>query len=53
VHCEPAADGTRVIETVEVEPGGFFKLAQPLLVRQQQSQMEKDLKKLKELLENV
>jgi uncharacterized protein YndB with AHSA1/START domain len=53
VRCEPAAGGTRVTETVEVEPGGFFKLAQPLLVRQQQSQMEKDLKKLKELLENA
>jgi uncharacterized protein YndB with AHSA1/START domain len=53
VHCEPAAGGTRVIETVEVEPGGFFKLAQPLLVRQQQSQMEKDLKNLKELLETA
>lgn len=42
---------TRVTDTIEAEPGGFFKLAEPLLVKQQQSQMEADMKKLKELLE--
>lgn len=35
----------------EAEPGGFFKLAEPLLMSQQQSQMDASLKKLKEILE--
>lgn len=48
---EVVADGTRVTQTIEAEPGGFFKLAEPLLVRQQQSQMEADLAKLKRVLE--
>jgi uncharacterized membrane protein len=53
VKCEPTSGGgTRVTETVEVDPGGFFKLAEPLLVKQQQSQMQKDLQQLKALLEN-
>ncbi len=52
VKCETIpGGGTRVTETVEVDPGGFFKLAEPLLIKQQQSQMEKDLKQLKTLLE--
>lgn len=53
VSCEAVADGTRVTETVEAEPGGFFKLAEPVLLRQQRGQMEKDLKMLKELLEGA
>jgi len=48
---EKTADGVRVTDTVKVEPGGFFKLAEPLMVKQQSSQMEEDLAKLKELLE--
>jgi uncharacterized protein YndB with AHSA1/START domain len=52
VRCETVAEGTRVTETVEAEPGGFFKLAEPLLMRQQQSRLEKDLKALKAMLES-
>jgi uncharacterized membrane protein len=48
---EQESDGTRVTDTILVEPGGFMKLAEPLLVRQQQSQMETDLQKLKSQLE--
>ncbi|HKZ83714.1 MAG TPA: SRPBCC family protein [Anaerolineae bacterium] len=48
---ESVAGGTRVVSAIEAEPGGFFKLAEPLLVRQMRGQMEKDVKKLKELLE--
>ena len=52
VKCEATSGGgTRVTETVEVDPGGFFKLAEPLLIKQQQSQMQKDLQQLKALLE--
>lgn len=47
-----SVDGwTLVTDTIEAEPGGFFKLAEPLLMKQMQGQTEKDMKKLKELLE--
>jgi uncharacterized membrane protein len=52
VLCEAMPEGTRITEVLEVEPGGFFKLAEPVLFRQQQSRMEKDLIRLKELLES-
>lgn len=48
---EAVAGGTRVTQTINAEPGGFFKLAEPLLVKQQQSQMEADLARLKQILE--
>ena len=48
---ESVPGGTRVVDGMEAEPGGFFKLAEPLLVMQMRGQMEKDMKKLKELLE--
>lgn len=48
---ESVPGGTLVTDTVEATPGGFFKLAEPLLMKQQQSQMAKDMKRLKELLE--
>ena len=52
VKCEATTEAsTRVTETIEVDPGGFFKLAEALLIKQQQSQMEKDLKQLKSVLE--
>jgi uncharacterized protein YndB with AHSA1/START domain len=51
IKCESVPEGTRVTDIVEAEPGGFFKLAEPLIIKQQQSQMEKDLKQLKALLE--
>ncbi len=48
---ESVDGGTLVTDTIEAEPGGFFKLAEPLLMKQMQGQTEKDVKKLKELLE--
>ena len=48
---EAVADGTLVVDTADFEPGGFFKIAEPLLIKQAQSAAEKDMKKLKELLE--
>jgi uncharacterized protein YndB with AHSA1/START domain len=51
VRCEAVPEGTRVTETVNAEPGGFFKLAEPLLERQQREQMEKSLRNLKNLME--
>jgi uncharacterized membrane protein len=51
VKCEAVPDGTRVTEVIEADPGGFFKLAEPLLIKQQESQMKKDLQQLKALLE--
>ena len=52
MKCESIPGGTRVTDTIEAEPGGFFKLAEPLLMRQQRNQMEKDMQQLKILLEN-
>lgn len=49
---EAVTDGTLIVDTVDFEPGGFFKIAEPLLIKQAQSAAEKDMKKLKELLEN-
>jgi len=48
---EEAADGTRVTELVEGEPGGFFRLAGPLLERAGRRQFGADLETLKDLLE--
>lgn len=45
--------GTLVSDTIEAEPGGFFKLAAPLLFKQMQGQTAKDMHKLKEILEKV
>jgi hypothetical protein len=51
ITCETVNGGTRITDTLEADPGGFFKLAEPLLMKQQRSQMEKDLNQLKDLLE--
>ena len=51
IACEAVEGGTRITQTINAEPGGFFKLAEPLLMSQQQGQMTTDLKKLKEILE--
>jgi uncharacterized membrane protein len=48
---ETVEGGTLVTDKIEAEPGGFFKLAGPLLMKQMQGQTEKDMKKLKEILE--
>jgi len=48
---EPAEGGTRVRTTIEAEPGGFFKLAEPLIVRMAKRQFQSDLDNLRELME--
>ena len=52
IRFETTKGGTHVLETIHADPGGFFKLAEPLLMKQQQNQMERDLRQLKDLLEN-
>ena len=51
VTLEPVADGTRVSQTVEGEPGGFFKLAEPLVVTMAKRQFQNDLDNLRDLME--
>ncbi len=48
---ERVEGGTRVTETGVAELGGFFKLAEPLLVRMIKRQSEADLANLKDLME--
>ncbi len=43
--------GTQVNTTIEAEPGGFFKLAEPLIVRMAKRQFQSDLDNLKDLME--
>ena len=50
-ELESVAGGTRVTQRVDATPGGFFKLAEPLLMKQFQSQGDADLTKLKQILE--
>jgi len=48
---EPVADGTRVVQTIHAEPGGFFKLAQPILPTMLKRQGQGDLDTLRDLME--
>jgi len=48
---EPVAGGTRVIFVGDAQLGGFLKLIEPLVVRQQRRQSEAAFGKLKDLLE--
>ena len=48
---EPVEGGTRLNTTFELEPGGFFKVAEPLVVRMAKRQLESDLANLKDLME--
>ena len=48
---EEAGGGTYLRWTVEGEPGGFLKLAEPLIQRTLERQFRLDLKTLKDLLE--
>jgi uncharacterized protein YndB with AHSA1/START domain len=48
---EPASGGTQVTEVIDGEPGGFFRLADPVLKRLVERQVESSLKNLKDLLE--
>ncbi len=51
VTFENVEGGTRVNVTLEGEPGGFFKLAEPLLVTLGKRQFEAALANLKDLME--
>ena len=48
---EPVEGGTRVNAIFEAEPGGFFKLAEPLFVGMAKRQFQGDLANLKDLME--
>jgi uncharacterized membrane protein len=48
---EPVEGGTRLGFTLEAQPGGFFKLAEPLLNGLFKRQTEADLATLKDLME--
>jgi len=51
VTFEPVAGGTHVSQTVVGEPGGFFKLAEPLAVTMSRRQFQNDLDNLRDLME--
>ena len=48
---EPVGDSTRVTFTLEGEPGGFFRVAEPIVKRITLRQWEANLANLKDLLE--
>jgi uncharacterized protein YndB with AHSA1/START domain len=48
---EPAESGTRLTLVIEGEPGGFFKLAEPLVISLAKRSYEADLNNMKEMLE--
>jgi hypothetical protein len=48
---EPVENGTQVTFVAEGEPGGFFKLAEPLVVSMAKRAYTTDLQNLKEMLE--
>jgi uncharacterized protein YndB with AHSA1/START domain len=48
---EPSEGGTQLTLVVQGEPGGFFKLAEPLVVSLAKRSYESDLHNLKEMLE--
>ena len=49
---DQANGGTRVTFHMEGEPGGFFRLAEPLVVRRVKHQQESDFAALKEIAES-
>jgi Polyketide cyclase / dehydrase and lipid transport len=49
---ESATEGTKVIWTFKMQPGGFFALAEPLVTRSFRRQLEAGLGDVKELLES-
>ena len=48
---EQIEGGTRVNTTAEAEPGGFFKLAEPLMMSMGKRQFQNDLDNLRDLME--
>jgi uncharacterized membrane protein len=51
VRFEAVQEGTRLSGTFQLEPGGLFKAAGPLLASQGKKQLEADWQRLKEVLE--
>ena len=49
---EPAGEGSRVDVVMEGEPGGFFKLAEPLVERGVRRELEGNFATLKDILES-
>jgi uncharacterized protein YndB with AHSA1/START domain len=49
---EPTAEGTKVTWKIEMQPGGYFALAEPLFARILRRQLETLLGDAKDLLEN-
>ena len=48
---EAVGDGTRLDVVLEGEPGGFFKVAEPLVARAAKRQLEGDSATMKDILE--
>jgi uncharacterized membrane protein len=51
VKLEPVEGGTKLTLGGEGESGGFFKLAEPLVNRQMEKEMEGNISRLKDILE--
>ena len=51
IAFESIPGGTRISQTVEGEPGGFFKLAEPLTVSMAKRQFQSDLDNLRDLMD--
>jgi len=51
ISLESVEGGTKLTFAMEVEPGGFFRVAEPLLARNVQRQYETNLATMKDLLE--
>ncbi len=49
---EPSGNGTKINVLAQGEPGGFFKLAEGMVQKQLQSQLEGDAERLKRALES-
>jgi len=49
---EPEGDGTRISVVAEGEPGGFFKLAEPLVERAVKREIAGNTETLKDILES-
>jgi len=48
---ESEGDGTKVVAVFDGDPGGFFKLGEPILARIAKKQFQAQLETAKELLE--
>ena len=51
VTFDTVGGGTHVNQTIDAEPGGFFKLAEPLVVTIARRQFQGDLENLRDLME--